>query len=75
MHFAHFEKQAEKLEDGHYRVQIVYAQEDETEMLIRILGFGAQVRVVSPEDVKQGIRERLEKQKKLQSDMFADFFP
>ena len=75
MHFAHFEKQAEKLDGGHYRVQIVYAQEDETEMLIRILGFGAQVRVVFPEDVKQGIRERLEKQKKLQSDMFADFFP
>ena len=56
-------------------MQIVYAQEDEVEMLIRILGFGAQVRVVSPEDLKQGIRERLEKQKKLQSDMFADFFP
>ena len=67
MHFAHFEKQAEKLDEQHYRVRITYSAEDETEMLIRILAFGPVVRVVSPEDFTARMRERLQRQKKLLS--------
>lgn len=40
LHFAHFEKQAEKIGEDKYRVTIYYDKEDETELVIRILSFG-----------------------------------
>ena len=75
MHFAHFEKQAERLDDQHYRIRITYSGEDETEMLIRILAFGPVISVRSPEDFAGLIRERLRRQKKLGDSVFASFFP
>ena len=63
MHFAHFEKQAEKLNEERYRVSITYNLEDETEMLIRILAFGPVIRVVAPEDFVELIKQRLSRQK------------
>lgn len=63
MHFAHFEKQAERLADGRYRVTILYDADDETEMVIRILSFGPTVRVVAPDSFVSLMRERLMKQK------------
>ena len=48
MHFAHFEKQAEKIDQNRYKVLITYDNDDETEMLIRILSFGPMVKVVAP---------------------------
>ncbi len=63
LHFAHFEKQAEKLEDDRYRVAIFYDRDDETEMVIRILSFGPMVRVVSPQRFVELIKERLIGQK------------
>ncbi len=63
MHFAHFEKQAERLDDQHYRILITYNEEDETEMLIRILAFGPVIRVKAPEDFVMLIKGRLERQK------------
>ncbi len=71
MHFAHFEKQAEKLDDQHYRILITYNEEDETEMLIRILAFGPVIRAVSPEDFVMRIRERLRRQKRLSNNMLG----
>ncbi len=65
MHFAHFEKQAEKLDDLHYRILIAYNEEDETEMLIRFLAFGPVIKVKSPDDLVKQIRNRLKKQKEL----------
>lgn len=65
MHFAHFEKQAEKLDEQRYRVMIKYDHEDETEILIRILAFGPVIRVVSPDNFICLIRERLTRQMKL----------
>ena len=65
MHFAHFEKQAERLDERHYRILITYSGEDETEILIRILAFGPMVRVVSPPDFVNLVRERLERQRRL----------
>ena len=64
MHFAHFEKQAEKLGDERYKVSITYNRDDETEMLIRILAFGPVIRVVSPESFVMLIKDRLQRQKK-----------
>ncbi len=63
MHFAHFEKQAEKLNEGRYRVTVTYDEYDETEVVIRILSFGPMVKVTSPRRFVNLIKERLIKQK------------
>ena len=63
MHFAHFEKRAERLADDRCRVTILYDWDDETEMVIRILSFGPTVRVVEPAHFVSLMRERLLKQK------------
>lgn len=64
LHFAHFEKQAEKLDEKKYRVSVTYEKEDETEILIRILSFGPMIRVMGPDSFIDLIRERLMKQQK-----------
>lgn len=63
MHFAHFEKQAEKLSENRYLIKVTYDKDDETEMLIRILSFGPMVKVVAPNYFISLIKERLLKQK------------
>ena len=62
LHFAHFEKQAEKLDRKHYLVKIKYAHDDETEMVIRILSFGPMVEVLEPESFRNLVIEKLKKQ-------------
>jgi hypothetical protein len=62
LHFAHFEKQAEKLDKKHYLVKIKYAHDDESEMVIRILSFGPMAEVVGSESFKTLIIEKLKKQ-------------
>ena len=63
MHFAHFEKQAERIADNRYLVKVTYNKDDETEMLIRILSFGPMIKVVGPDQFVNLIKERLLKQK------------
>ncbi len=63
MHFAHFEKQVEHVDDRKYIVTLTYDKEDETEVLIRILSFGPFVKVVKPTAFINLIRERLIDQK------------
>ena len=63
MHFAHFEKEAEKLDGDRYRLRITYDKEDETEMVIRILSFGPMLKVVSPARFTELIKQRLLMQK------------
>lgn len=62
LHFAHFEKQAEKLESGRYKVTVSYDQDDETEVLIRMLSFGPMVKVTAPQTFVTLMRERLKRQ-------------
>jgi len=62
LHFAHFEKQAEKLDKKHYRVKIKYAHDEESEMVIRILSFGPMIEVMEPEPFRKLVIEKLEKQ-------------
>ncbi|MBQ7321953.1 MAG: WYL domain-containing protein [Clostridia bacterium] len=62
LHFAHFEKQAEKLDKNTYLVKIKYAHEDESEMVIRILSFGPMVEVIGSESIKKLVIEKLKKQ-------------
>ena len=63
LHFAHFEKQAEKLDKKHYLVKIKYSHDDEPEMVIRILSFGPLVEVVESEAFRNRVIEKLKKQK------------
>ncbi len=59
LHFAHFEKQAERTGDMTYRVTLKYDPTDETEVLIRILSFGPLIRVTGPNGFIELIRSRL----------------
>lgn len=63
LHFAHFEKQAERMEDNLYRLRLTYYESDETEMVIRILSFGPYVKVIEPESFVELIKKRLILQK------------
>ncbi len=68
LHFAHFEKQAERLgstASDDYRLTLRYDRNDETELLIRILSFGPFIRVESPESLAEAIRARLTAQHEL----------
>ncbi len=65
LHFAHFEKQAERLDKNTYLVKIEYAHDDEPEMVIRILSFGPMVEVLGSESIKKSVIEKLTKQKKI----------
>lgn len=64
LHFAHFEKQAEKTGENTYRITVWYDRSDETEMVIRILSFGPFVKVVSPQHFIDLIVSRLRRQRK-----------
>ena len=63
LHFSHLEKETERLDDRHYRISIRYQQDDETELVIRVLSFGPVIKVVSPDDFAEKVKERLYKQK------------
>lgn len=63
LHFAHFEKQAEKLDETNYLVKIKYVHDDESEMVIRVLSFGPMVEVLGSESFKKLFIEKLKKQK------------
>lgn len=67
LHFSHLEKETRRLEDGRYEVRLTYESEDETEILIRILSFGPMLEVVAPQDFRDKVRERIEKQMKLRT--------
>lgn len=63
LHFAHFEKRAERLDDRRYLLHIRYDPDDETEMVIRVLGFGPLLEATEPEDFRRLIADRLYRQK------------
>ena len=62
MHFAHFEKRAEKADD-HYILHIKFNRDDESELVIRVLSFGPTVEVVGPEGFRKLIIKKLTDQK------------
>ena len=63
LHFAHFEKRAERVDENRYLVRIRYDRDDETELVIRILSFGPMVEVLEPQSFRDLIIDRLKKQK------------
>ena len=72
LHFSHLEKETKRLDEKRYQVTIRYDRGDETEILIRILSFGPNVRVTAPEEFIEKIRERLLKQLEWQNKKVAD---
>ena len=62
LHFAHFEKSVERMED-HYLLHIKFDHSDEPEMVIRVLSFGPTVEVVASESFRNLIIDKLKKQK------------
>lgn len=66
LHFAHFEKRAEKVDD-HYLLHIKFDKDDEPEIVIRVLSFGPTVEVLGSENFKQLIINKLESQKSCES--------
>ena len=65
LHFSHFEKQAERVGKNQYIIRLRYQQNDETELLIRVLSFGPMVQVTEPPHFVAQMQERLKKQKEL----------
>ena len=59
LHFAHFEKRAERQDPDRYSVTVTYDWDDETEMVIRLLSFGPMVKVTAPRRFVSLIRDRL----------------
>ncbi|MBQ7761653.1 MAG: WYL domain-containing protein [Clostridia bacterium] len=65
LHFAHFKKQASRIDKDKYLVNIEYNERDETELVIRVLSFGPTVRAIAPDTFVALTKERLEKQAQL----------
>lgn len=63
LHYAHFEKTAEKISDDKYLITVRYDKEDEIELVIRILSFGPMIRVTAPQHFIDLIKQRLKDQK------------
>lgn len=66
MEFASFEKQTElDMSAGKCLVRIWFDSQDETELLIRLLGFGPVLRIIGPEGFRRQAAERVERQYRL----------
>lgn len=66
-HFSHLDKETERLDEKRYLITLFYEKEDETELLIRVLSFGPVLKVIFPDDFVEKLCQRLEKQKKLRT--------
>ena len=63
MEFAPYEKQSERdLTTGECIVKIWYDNQDESELLIRLLAFGPTIEILSPSDFRQKAAERVFRQ-------------
>ena len=67
LHFSHLDKETQRIDGNRYKITLYYEQEDETELLIRVLSFGPVLKVVFPDDFVKKLCERLEKQKRMRT--------
>ena len=63
LHFANYQKEAERLDGDRYRVSVTFDRDEEADILIRVLSFGPMVRVTAPESFIAQIRQKLNRQK------------
>ena len=64
LQFSIYEKITERLDEETYKICLKYEAEDETELIIKILGFGPTLKVVGPENFVRQIKNRLLRQKR-----------
>ena len=64
LHFAHFEKRAEKVGKGEYLLHVKFDHKDESEIVIRVLSFGPRVKAEAPDSFAQLIKKKLIAQKR-----------
>ena len=63
MEFASFEKHTVRdLETGEYTVELWYDEQDETELLIRLLSFGPVIEILGPPALREQARKRVMRQ-------------
>ncbi len=62
LQFSYLAKRTERTGEKTYRMTLHYRQEDETELVIKIISFGPLVKVVEPDSFAALIRERVERQ-------------
>ena len=74
MKFSHYKKEVERLDAENYLVTLEYDADDETDVLIQILSFGSYIEVTAPDEMREELRKRMERQMAL-IDEFATFFP
>ena len=66
LNFSHYEKETEYIKkDKKYRIKITYDETDETDLVIRTLSFGPQVKVIEPDSFIRLIQNRLKQQLEL----------
>ena len=61
--FSDLEKETIRLDKKHYRIHLWYRQEDETDLLIRVLSFGPVLRVTEPPELLDQVIARLRRQR------------
>jgi hypothetical protein len=62
LHFSNYEKVTTQLDKKHFEMKLTYYKSDETELLIRVLSFGPLVKVKSPEQFINMLKDRLNRQ-------------
>lgn len=63
LEFASYEKHTVRnLETGEYTVELWYDQQDETELLIRLLSFGPVIEILGPQHLRQQAKLRIKRQ-------------
>ncbi|MGN0576637.1 MAG: WYL domain-containing protein, partial [Ruminococcus sp.] len=68
LEFASYEKHTvHDLKTGEYTVEIWYDEQNETELLIRLLSFGPVIEIIGPERLRNQARERVKRQHDLLS--------
>ena len=70
LQFSIYEKVTEKLSDNMYRCVLTYEADDETDILIKVLSFGTNLKVETPQSFIRQIKKRIKMQKQLSSQLF-----
>ena len=67
LHFSHLDKETERIDENRYKITLYFERDDETELLIRVLSFGPVLKVIFPDDFKKKLIQRLNKQKRMRT--------
>ena len=70
--FARYKKEAEKVDEDKYIINLYYDADDETAVLIEVMSFGPVIRVLEPVSIKREMQKRISKQKRLFAHLFND---